>query len=94
MESFLVFARKIVQVDNYSFKITWTDEKEQIFPLSYLQRNCPCISCGEKERDPLCQEEVRATKVVSVGSYALRINFTSGCSRGIFTFHFLRTLGV
>lgn len=94
MESSLVFARQITQVDSHSFKIIWTDEKEQIFNLLELQKNCPCISCLEKEKELLPQKEVRALKISSVGSYALRINFTSGCSRGIFTFHFLRTLGV
>ena len=94
MESALVFAKKITQIDNYSFKISWTDGKEQLLPLDHLQKNCPCISCQGQERNLLSSQDVRAAKIVSVGSYALRINFTSGCSRGIFTFSFLRTLGV
>ena len=94
MEFYPVFVREIVQVNNFFFKILWTDETEQLFSLRHLQNNCPCIACQGKERNISSQEEVRAIKIESVGSYALRINFTSGCSRGIFTFQFLRTLGV
>ncbi len=84
----LIFVQKIHQIDNYSFAIHWMDQTVDQFLLSDLQKHCPCIQCCEKEN--VVQKEVRARQITSVGSYALRIEFTSGCSRGIFTFHFLR----
>ena len=38
------------------------------------------------------REDVRAKRITSVGRYALRIDFTSGCNSGIFGFDFLREL--
>jgi DUF971 family protein len=83
--------KSIQQVDQKSFKIVWIDEKEGVFQLEDLQRACPCSSCETDKR--VVEREISATKIVSVGSYALRIDFTSGCSKGIFTYNFLRKLG-
>ena len=81
----------IEQVDERSFKIIWTDKKEFSFHLADLQRACPCSACIKNKR--IVDQEMSATKIMSVGSYALRIDFTSGCSKGIFTYAFLRKLG-
>lgn len=86
----LVFAKEIRQVDNYIFMISWTDGKSDFFKLSYLQRKCPCSFCLGQGQG--VEEEVKAVRIISVGSYALQIEFTSGCSKGIFTFSFLRSL--
>ena len=83
-----IFIQKIYQVDNHSFAIQWADQTIDRFLLSDLQRSCPCVQCLEEVKP--VEKDVRAKQIVSVGSYALRIDFTSGCSRGIFTFHFLR----
>ncbi len=90
MENSTVPARSIKQVDNYSFKIEWTDGVEGVFLLSYLQKNCPCASCKIEKRN--LNEEVRAFRIVSVGAYALKVEFTSGCSKGIFSFTFLKQM--
>ncbi len=90
MENSLVFATSLRQVDDYSFEISWTDGVVGVFFLADLQKVCPCVSCL-KER-PNLNKEVRAFRITSVGTYALRIHFTSGCSKGIFTFSFLRKL--
>jgi DUF971 family protein len=86
-----LFIKSISQVDKSSFKITFSDEKKRLFRFSELQRVCPCSSCEKNER--IVDQEIGATKIASVGSYALRIDFTSGCSKGIFTYAFLRKLG-
>ena len=44
------------------------------------------VQRGERKVD----ENVRATKLWSVGRYALQIAFTSGCSQGIYHFSYLR----
>jgi ATP-binding protein involved in chromosome partitioning len=89
----LIGIKKIFQVDNYSFQIVWMDEKKSVFRLSYLQRHCPCLRCKETS-SIAADEEVKATKIQNVGTYALSIAFTSGCSKGIYTFPFLRQLSV
>ena len=40
----------------------------------------------------IVREDVRAIKINSVGRYAIRIQFTSGCSAGLYTFDLLRNL--
>lgn len=93
MERAFVFIKKLEQLSNYVFQIVWNDEKVSLFRLSDLQKRCPCARCQEmdaKEGD----KEVRASKISSIGNYALRIDFTSGCSRGVFTFQLLRQIGL
>jgi len=91
--------KAIRQVDNHTFAITWSDGRVQEFRLSDLQRQCPCASCvdeatGERRLPPeAVSDEVRAKRVQSVGRYALRIDFTQGCSQGIYSFDVLRSLG-
>ena len=86
----LVFIKEFRQLDARRFQIDWNDDKYSIFELSFLQKNCPCARCKEilNKKD----SEVSARKISSVGNYAIRIDFTKGCSRGVFTFDFLRTL--
>lgn len=86
-----VMIKAIRQMDKSHFEIVWTDDCAHIYPLTALQSQCPCSLCLEKQPEVL--ENVSAEKVVSVGSYALRVEFTSGCSRGIYTYPFLRSLG-
>jgi len=86
------FVRRIAQKDQHVFWIEWTDGKVMEYRLSDLQRNCPCIRC--KERAMICDIDVQASCIKSVGRYALKVDFTSGCSRGIYTFSFLRKLCV
>lgn len=88
--------RKIEQKNNHEFVIEWMDGKVSEYRLSELQKRCPCAMCvdettgkrliGEKQVDP----QVRARKIQSVGRYALRVDFTSGCSTGIYSFDTLR----
>lgn len=90
--------RKIKQKDNQTFTIEWNDGKIVDYRLSELQRKCPCANCrdevtGERLLDPSrIDDNVNAKRVVSVGRYALRVEFTSGCSTGIYSFDMLREL--
>jgi len=94
-----VFIQEIVQIDDYHFEILWTDGKRQSFRLSDLQKNCPCARCVNEETGERLvnlesiDERVRARKIQSVGRYALRIDYTSACSLGIYAFSRLRELG-
>lgn len=91
-----LFVRQIWQKDNYTFSIQWNDGLTQDFLLCDLQRNCPCAHCtdemtGKRLIDPKAiPNDVKAIVVRSVGRYGLRIQFTSGCSTGIYSFDRLR----
>jgi DUF971 family protein len=98
MSHFLLFIKEIYQKDNTSFCIRWMDDRLDSFHLAQLQRNCPCKQC----RDPLTGafikngseivDTLRAKRIISVGNYALRVEFTTGCQHGIYTYSFLRAL--
>ncbi len=88
--------KEIKQKDNYVFTITWNDGEVIDYKLSELQKRCPCANCtdeltGKRVVDPnTIDEHVKAKRIVSVGRYAIRIDFTSGCSKGIFSCDDLR----
>lgn len=90
--------RKIYQKDNHSFAIEWNDGQMGIYKLSDLQKLCPCAACIDEQTGKrildiaTVKEDVRAIRITSVGRYALRIQFTSGCSNGIFDFDFLKKM--
>lgn len=81
---------RIFQKDRNTFTIEWQDGSVSDYSLQDLQKRCPCAGCADKEVtiDP----HVSATSVSRVGSYGLQIAFTSGCSKGIYSFEFLRKL--
>lgn len=87
---------EIVQKDNHTFTIKWTDGIVQDYRLSELQKECPCANCvDENSGTRIVQPEmidplVKAKKIYSVGRYAIRIDFTSGCSLGIYSYDDLR----
>ncbi len=88
----LIYPVNLSQISRYSFQIEWSDGVSQEFRLSELQQACPCKVCLEivkKEVDPL----VLADKISTVGKYGIRVQFTSGCLHGIYSFSYLRTLG-
>jgi len=91
-----VLIRRIFQKDRYRFTIEWTDGKIIDYRLSDLQRHCTCAKCRDELTgrflvDPAAiDENVEAVQIESVGRYGLRIDFTSGCSKGIYSFMFLR----
>jgi len=80
---------KIIQKNNSAFLIEWNDGAVMSYQLSELQKRCPCAQCIENEA-VLVDSGVGAKRIVSVGRYALRIEFTKGCSRGIYSFDMLR----
>jgi DUF971 family protein len=90
--------KRIWQKNNHTFCIEWHDHHIGEYRLSDLQKKCPCAACLDatsgKRLNPenTVREDVRAQKVVSVGRYALRIFFTTGCSNGIYDFALLRNL--
>jgi DUF971 family protein len=95
MSSQAIFLEKIYQTDNYTFTIEWSDGIVTNYRLGELQRKCPCAACIDNKskkitNDTSSYSDVRAIRLFSVGRYALRIDFTRGCSQGIYSFDFLR----
>jgi len=77
--------KKIVEVkkiDHQTFAVEWS-KKRSVHKFSKVQESCPCVLCAEKDRpsDP----NVSAMSIELVGNYAVKFEFTSGCSRGIYT---------
>lgn len=91
--------RDIQQVDARTLGITWTDGRKDLFDVVRLRRKCPCAACiDEWTREQRLKpsdvaDTVRPVRIDSVGSYALKIEFSDGHSTGIYTFPMLRTLG-
>jgi DUF971 family protein len=93
------YVSKIYQKDAYTFTIEWSDGIINHYRLSDLQRQCPCAGCVDEMTGKRLiskhevDEFVQAARIFNVGRYALRIEFTSGCSKGIYSFDELRKLG-
>lgn len=89
---------KIVQKDKHNFTVEWSDGLIVDFRLNDLQRRCPCAGCtdeitGKRLMDAAAvPDDLKASAIETVGRYALRINFNSGCSKGIYSFDFLRKM--
>lgn len=93
-----LYPKKFIQKDKYTFTIEWSNGKISDFRLSELQQKCPCASCRDletgKRRDNIqaADPNVTAKKILGVGRYALKIEFSSGCTHGIYTFNYLYEL--
>ncbi|MCE2982643.1 MAG: P-loop NTPase [Parachlamydia sp.] len=83
----------IAQKDNYTFSIVWNNGREQAYRLSDLQKECPCANCRENNRALPLNSEVMADAIRMVGRYALAIDYTSGCSKGIYSLDWLYRKG-
>ena len=89
---------KIIQKDKHTFTVEWSDGLIVDFRLSDLQRLCPCAGCTDESTGKrlidasAIADDLKASAIETVGRYALRINFNSGCSKGIYSFDFLRQL--
>ncbi len=88
--------RRIEQIDKHTLGIEWNDGHKSMWQLAHLRRNCPCALCVEEMTNkPLLDpnsidDNITCSKVVSVGRYALTIDFSDGHNTGIFTFDKLR----
>jgi ATP-binding protein involved in chromosome partitioning len=90
------FLRKIYQKNNFEFTIEWMDGEVRDYRLSDIQKKCFCARCvdeitGTRLLDPATiPYDLMAKKLYNVGRYALKIEFCSGCSRGIYPYSWLK----
>jgi len=86
-------ALSIKQKDNSTLLIHWNDGSIGEYRFSELQKNCPCANCVDEttgKRFPnSVREDVQVRNIQKVGRYALKFEFTSGCSSGIFSYEML-----
>jgi len=74
--------------------IEWNDGMQSRYPWGELQQQCPCQRCRHKKQNASKELRplVKVKNILSVGNYALRIEFEQGCSQGIYSFELLRKL--
>lgn len=90
--------KDIGQIDGRTLGIQWTDNRRDAYDVVMLRRKCPCAMCiDEWTREQRLKpsdvaDTVRPVRIDSVGSYALKIEFSDGHSTGIYTFPMLRGL--
>lgn len=80
-----------INIINSDLNIIWKDGLEQKISINQIQQYCPCQKC--RDSNAIGDMQVQASQVVSIGNYAVRILFTSGCSMGIYPYHLLREIG-
>lgn len=91
----VVFVQTISQKDNHTFTLIWSDGTIYDYRLSELQKRCPCANCYDETtgkrllNESAIRPDTRAVRITSVGRYALRVQFTAGCSAGIYCFDML-----
>jgi len=83
--------------------VAWSDGMENFFPLDTLRRNCPCAVCqgeadvmGEVERPErtFTPDSFLLRTVQNVGGYALQPLWGDGHATGLYSFRYLRELGM
>jgi ATP-binding protein involved in chromosome partitioning len=89
---------RVLQKDLHHFTVEWSDGQASDYRLSDLQKQCPCARCvdevtGKRLSDASAIDpQVGAKSIASVGRYALKVEFTSGCSTGLYSFEMLREM--
>jgi len=93
-----------IQVIGEELAIKWDDGSETFVPLETMRRRCPCASCqGETDvlgnvytgpERALSANSWKLARLNNVGGYAVNPVWADGHDTGIFSFEYLRRLGV
>lgn len=79
------------QMDPHRLIFKYNEEEPFILTLSEIQKMCPCARCQgafEKKLDA----QVSLLEFSLIGRYALRVQFTSGCSSGLYPFSLIKKI--
>lgn len=97
-----VLSIESMEKDENSLQIQWRKGGELLPPQKWtaeqLQNHCPCAHCVDEksgQRRPTARAKGALPGIKSVrkvGRYAIQMEFTNGCSTGIFDFDYLRSL--
>ena len=71
------------KADDGSLSILWADGRKSFIAAETLLKNCPCIRCQGKIQ--ALSAEIFILKVMAAGRFGLRLVFSSGCQRGIYS---------
>lgn len=80
---------KIINAGNYEIVIKWKDGKSQVIKASFMQDRCPCVECLSKDK-----KKAQDPHIVSFfikGRFGLKVDFSNGCSKGIYSFYQIRS---
>lgn len=89
-----------LQRDVRTLSVLWEDGHRDNFDVRDLRLACHCAGCieemsGRKLLDPATiRSDVAPRTIISVGHYAITINWNDGHSTGIYSFEYLRALGM
>lgn len=81
---------RCAQIDARTLGLAWEGTPQIALTAQTIQANCPCAGCSKKAHTP--SSDVAFTSIERVGRYALRFQFSEGCSDGIYTFKSLQSL--
>jgi DUF971 family protein len=87
---------EIIEEDESTIAILWSDNSQSKFNAVDLRRKCPCAQCvnewtGERTLKPeAISEETAISSTSVVGRYALNFHFSDGHDTGIYSFKYLR----
>lgn len=70
------------------WQMIWSDGKITHLDPYELQKGCPCKACREGINNYFEDVEIRG--ITQVGKYAIQVNFSKGCSKGLFPLALLR----
>jgi ATP-binding protein involved in chromosome partitioning len=85
--------------DPRTLSILWEDGQRHDFDVRDLRLACHCALCieemtGRKLLDPkTIRSDVSPQKIVSIGNYAIRLDWSDGHNSGLYSFKDLRALG-
>lgn len=84
--------------------IDWSDGVQSVYPIAKLRRGCPCATC-KTLRESMSKSRLTVLPQTSgtdapltvataelVGNYALRVVWSDGHDKGIYSFAYLRAL--
>lgn len=90
--------KQMKMINPYSFTIEWSDGIKSSYQFYDLQKACPCHQCRDPRTgayvgaQPQLHNNVEGLRIATVGNYAIKIHFKSGCSFGIYDYHLLRSI--
>lgn len=80
---------KIINAGNCEIVIKWKDGKSQAICASLWQGHCPCVDCQIKGCSTFY--DVKVLSFVIKGRLGLKLLFSKGCSKGIYSFNQIRS---
>lgn len=80
---------KIINAGNCEIVIKWKDGKSLAIAAPFMQERCPCIECSSTKLNK--SPDVKILSFVIKGRLGLKVEFSSGCSKGIYSFYQIRS---